>query len=212
MAIQHHIKNTYFEGLVWNITESPDFFIEQLQLSTEQQIVIQEKYKHPTALKQWLASRHSLQLLFQTSFANFHKNVHGKLESANTEQQLSISHSDDYIAVVKASTAIGVDIQTFNPKLSRIASKFIDYKLLQQLQKSPLYQDYLHVYWGVKEALFKAYGLGQVNFINHLHISPFEMTKSGTTTAQLNKPNFKATYNVFYEKTEDYYLCIVTKQ
>lgn len=212
MAIQHYTKNTNFEGLVWNISESPEFFMEQLQLSTTQCTNIQEKYKHPTALKQWLASRHSLQLLFQTSFANFHKNTHGKLELADSQQQLSISHSDDYIAVVKASAAIGVDIQTFNPKLSRIASKFIAKELLSQLQKSSLYQDYLHVYWGIKEALFKAYGLGQVNFINHLHIHPFEIAQSGTTTAQISKPNFKATYHVFYEKTEDYYLCVVTKQ
>ena len=210
MAIHQKYHQSDFELLVWKIEETLKFFEKELALSSEQCEQLQGNFKNQEALLQWLASRCGLQLLFDRPFDDFKKNEQGKLELLDQSARLSISHSDQFIAVVKAPQAVGVDIQAPTPKLQRIASKYIDASLLEQLKQTEHYDDYLHIYWGIKEALFKAYGLGKVNFIEHLHIAPFEFTAQGQTTAQLIKPNFKASYQVFYEKTEDYYLCVVT--
>lgn len=201
-----------FELLIWDITESNHFFAKALELSINELDLLQQKYSNPIAFQQWLASRHALQQLFKTSHKDFQKNEAGKLELKDKQQQLSISHSTTYIAVAKAKQPIGIDLQVSTPKLERIASKYLAEELLIELKKSPNYIDYLHFYWGIKEALFKAYGLGKVDFIQHLHIDFFDNISKGTTRATILKPNFQASYQVFYEKTANYYLCIVTKE
>lgn len=201
-----------FEVLIWNITEPLLFFVEALELTGSELVLLQQKYRKPIAFQQWLASRCGLQQLFNTSHRAFQKNETGKLELKNKLYQLSLSHSANYIAVAKAKQSIGLDLQVRTPKLERIASKYLALELLVELKKSPYYVDYLHIYWGIKEALFKAYGLGKVDFIKHLHIEFFHDTSKGNTRATILKPNFKASYQVFYEKTTNYYLCVVTKE
>lgn len=211
MAIKLQYQLSSFELLIWELTEPLPFYVEQLQLSPTQLEQLEQNFTNPVALLEWLASRYCLQLLLERAYTDFKKNEHGKLELVDQSWKLSISHSNQRIAVVKSKLDIGIDIQVLSPKLQRIASKYIAPKLLAELRDSPQYIDYLHIYWGIKEALFKAYGLGQVNFIKHLHISPFVFEQKGVTKAKITKENFEADYEVFYEKKEDYYLCIVTK-
>ncbi|BDS13701.1 4'-phosphopantetheinyl transferase family protein [Aureispira anguillae] len=211
MPILLKYQQSNFELLIWQIIESSSSLEQQLQLPKNQSLLLQKKYSHSEAWQQWLASRCGLQELFNTSYLNFQKNKLGKLELIDQSFQLSISHSGNYISVAKSKQPIGIDLQVPSPKLERIAAKYIAPKVLSTLKNSPYYIDYLHLYWGIKEALFKAYGQGQVNFIQHLHISPFAISRQGTTTAKIIKPAFEATYKVFYEKTSNYYLCVVTK-
>jgi len=201
-----------FKAFIGVIAEPLHSFVETLELTNSELILLQQKYSDPLAFQQWLASRCLLQQLLNTSHRDFQKNKLGKLELKDQDQQLSLSHSDGYIAVARSKQAIGIDLQVPTPKLERIAPKYLDAKLLVKLQKSPNYIDYLHLYWGIKEALFKAYGLGKVNFIKHLHIEPFDYSNKGNTRASILKPNFQANYQVFYEKTANYYLCVVTKE
>lgn len=211
MAIQLQYEHPSFELLVWKITESIPFFAEQLELSPLEFDNLKQRFKNSSSLLEWLASRYCLQVFFEKPYTSFKKNSAGKLELIDQPSELSISHSNQQIAIVKSTSKIGVDIQVCTPKLERIASKYINENLLLDLKKTANYVDYLHIYWGIKEALFKAYGLGKVDFIKHLHINPFTFEKEGITLAQILKPNFKADYNVFYQKKEAYYLCIVTK-
>jgi len=211
MPVLQTYQSPTFEVLIWNATEPLPFFIKALELTNSELVLLQQKYRKPIAFRQWLASRCGLQQLFNTSHRAFQKNETGKLELKDTPYQLSVSHSASYIAVAKSKQAVGLDLQVPSPKLERIASKYLAPELLIELKKSPNYIDYLHIYWGIKEALFKAYGLGKVDFIQHLHVKPFEDTAKGKTFASILKPNFKANYQVFYEKTATYYLCVVTK-
>ena len=212
MAIHSKYLNNSFELLVWDITESIYFFIEKLSLSPEYVEELNQNFKHHNSLLQWLASRYLLQYLFNRPFTDFIKNKKGKLEIKDNSWNLSISHSLNKVAVVRSQKKIGIDIQVLTPKLIRIAPKYIDIITLKKLQSTQFYNDYLHIYWGVKEALFKAFGLGQVNFIEHLHIDPFVFQQEGETTAEVIKNNFEINYRVFYQKKEDYYLCVVTEE
>jgi len=211
MAIQLQYQHPSFELLVWKITESIPFLVEQLGLSAVEFDDLKQRFKNSSSLLEWLASRYCLQVFFEKPYTYFKKNTSGKLELIDKSSKLSISHSNQQIAIVKSKSDIGVDIQISTPKLQRIASKYIDEDLLAHLKKTDNYVDYLHIYWGIKEALFKAYGLGKVDFIKHLHITAFSFEEEGETLATISKPNFKANYQVFYQKKEDYYLCIVTK-
>lgn len=216
MPIHYKEKLPPVQILVWNHTEPEKFFQQALVLNPMQQEKLDQQYKHVTARLDWLASRHALQLLCGQHCSSFYKDTAGKLRVSCNPFYYSISHSGTYVAAVQAATTVGVDIQIPSSKLSRIAHKYIAPTVLSLLQTSPSqYQDYLHYYWGIKEALFKAYGRGQVNFIEHLHILPFEAKDQGYTLGRLQKPPSPSSsigeetwYKIFYKKTTDYYLCL----
>ena len=204
-------QESKFECLIWKIDESAHFFSSKLNIHAVALKQIQLKYRHNDTKVQWLASRYCLELLFERPYQNFIKDNKGKPSLIDQSYELSISHCSRYTAVVKSSYNIGVDIQQSTNKLQRIAHKYISKEILNHLETSPHYLAYLHLYWGIKEALFKAYGKGKLNFIQHLHIKDFVYSAKGTTKAQIIKDDIRIDYDVFFEQQEDFYLCIVTK-
>lgn len=209
MPIHYQTQQSLAQILVWEHTEPTSFFEKALALNTSQQEYLNTTFKHAPARLDWLASRHALQLLCGQHCSTFYKDAAGKLRVSDNPFYYSISHSGAYVAAVQASSEVGIDVQTPNAKLARIAHKYIAPSVLSMLQQAPEhYQDYLHYYWGIKEALFKAYGKGKVNFIHHLHILPFAPKAEGYTLARLQKPTEEAWFRVFYKKIGEYYLCV----
>lgn len=207
---QYQLWTAPNQVLIWKATETATFFEQQLPLSTAAQLALAQRYTHAHSRRDWMASRYALQQLCGQHCSCFYKDAAGKLRVPNTPLYFSISHSGLFAAAIQSTTPVGIDIQVPNAKLQRIAHKYIAPNVLDQLRKSPHYIDYLHYYWGIKEALFKAYGKGQVNFIEHLHLLPFPALEQGYTHAQLIKSTERHAYVVFYKKTIDYYLCAVT--
>lgn len=209
MPLIEKIEKEYFTYAIWQVTEPMVFFEGQLGLTTAESRQLEKKYTNTTARLNWMASRHLIQQLTQKKSKELAKTKAGKLILPNTNQHISISHSGDWVTVIVAKQAVGIDIQIPTPKLERIAAKYIEKKRLESLQTgATAYEDYLHYYWGIKEALFKAYGLGKVDYRQHLIVEPFAHGAIGETTAWVCKPDFEGKYQVFYQKTKDYYLCI----
>jgi len=72
--------------------------------------------------------------------------------------------------------------------------------------------EHLHVYWGAKEALYKAYGRKKIDFKEHLHVKPFQYNlRSGRTTAKIEKGDLKMNFKVYYKKIKSYILVWVTE-
>lgn len=205
-------QDPLFECLIWKIDESAPYFIHKLGMNAAAQKQLQLKFKHEGSKIQWLAARHSLELLFDRSYHDFVKDKKGKSSLVGHSLELSISHCSRYTCVIKSRLKVGIDIQQQTTKLSKIASKYIDSQTLRRLQLSEHIDAYLHFYWGIKEALFKAYGKGQLNFIEHLHIDEFNYSPKGKTNAQIIKANRSIDYDVFFEQKEDFYLCIVIQK
>lgn len=209
MPIDYQTQQPNSQLLVWEHTEPASFFQQALALTPSQQEYLNTTFKHAPARLDWLASRHALQLLCGQHCSSFYKDRAGKLRVPDNPFYYSISHSGLYVAAVQAGKTVGIDVQVPNAKLTRIAHKYIAPVVLTMLQQCPEhYQDYLHYYWGIKEALFKAYGKGKVNFIEHLQILPFPAQAEGHTLACLKKPTEEAWFRVFYKKTAAYYLCV----
>jgi phosphopantetheinyl transferase len=209
MPIIENIQKDDYTLLVWKVQEPNSFFEQQLQLSPTEKENLFKRFKYPEALTNWMVSRFLLQQLTSIDFRALKRTSQGKLTLPDSTQHISISHSGQWIAVALSEKAIGIDIQTSTPKLAKIAAKYIEANRLRVLQNQPtiIYQDYLHYYWGIKEALFKAYGLGKVDYRTHLQIKYFDHQLKGNTTASIIKPNYEGMYQINYLKTEDYYLC-----
>jgi phosphopantetheinyl transferase len=167
--IYNHSINNYTKIGVWHITEAEDFFFEKFSL--------QQTITHPHKRLQHLAGRHLLSILFPSFPTVLIKIASTKKPFLEDEAfHFSISHCGDYAAaIVSTNNRVGVDIETPHPKIERIQHKFITPQEQVVLQNfSSNMPQMLTMAWSIKEAIFKWYGLGQVDFKKHLQINSFQ--------------------------------------
>jgi 4'-phosphopantetheinyl transferase len=120
----------------------------------------------------------------------------------------SLSHSQGIIAAMLSDTPCGCDIQVMVGKLARIATKFLHPDEAAFLQTLPTaqYLVVLHLIWSVKESLYKAYGLKQLEFKEHIRMDTFDWNGwEGTTVGYVTKGAFHQRYAVCfaYHPAED---------
>jgi phosphopantetheinyl transferase len=112
-----------------------------------------------------LASRAALDFLFPESTI-FYENKKPLLTDGS---HLSFSHNAHYAVCARSLHApIGIDLEGARPELlTKIQHKFL-HEEEQKLVTSP--RD-LQIIWGAKEALYKFFGHGGVDFKDHLRIT-----------------------------------------
>ena len=169
MVYQQNI-NPYTRLGVWHITESESFFI--------QQVPVQRNITHPHKRLQHLAGR----FLLKELFPNFPYELIRIADTRkpfleNEAYHFSISHCGDYAAVmVSSENRVGVDVEGISSKVGKVKHKFLsvaEQEMLQALlQDNHLHHDtkFLTLAWSIKESLFKWYGIGEMDFIEHMHI------------------------------------------
>ncbi|HPH83808.1 MAG TPA: 4'-phosphopantetheinyl transferase superfamily protein [Ferruginibacter sp.] len=155
---------------VWHIAEAEDFFLAKVPL--------QKTITHPHKRLQHLAGR----MLLTELFSDFPLSL---IEIADTRKpflpneafHFSISHCGDYAAaMVSKVNRVGVDIEIISEKVGRIKDKFLSEK--EQLMLTRAFEDQheispesaLTLAWSFKEAMFKWFGDGGVDFRKHLLI------------------------------------------
>lgn len=165
---------------IWHITESADFFQENAPL--------QRSITHPHKRLQHLAGRYLLSQLF-------HDFPYDEILIADTrkpylpEEQyhFSISHCGDYAAaIISRHARVGIDIEIPTPKIARIAHKFLsEAERLQfgitenTMPDIPL----LTILWSAKEAIYKWWSYGGVDFSEQISLQPFTEANEGTLKA-----------------------------
>ncbi|MEM1120853.1 MAG: 4'-phosphopantetheinyl transferase superfamily protein, partial [Bacteroidota bacterium] len=196
---------------VWQIEETEDYFQERLELFPSE---VRQLSKIKGRLRlEWLASRWLLHRLSGRQLRGAClKDEFGKPYLTGSNFEISISHSREVVAVIAAPYNIGIDIQQEVSKIERIAKKFVrpvEKNSLQSTTKIP----HLHIYWGAKEALYKAYGRKQLGFVRHLHVDPFVFDLAiGRTTAAIHKDDFHQYFDLFYENVAGFYLVYVIER
>ena len=190
---------------IWEITETEDFFIEKLDLfPTEKEYIATLKGRRKL---EWLAGRYLLHYMSGRAIRGACiKDEFGKPYLEDSPYQISISHSRELASVIAAPFSIGIDIQKLVGKIERIAHKFMRDNEMESLEEGTRLE-HLHVYWGAKEALYKAYGRRELDFKKHIHIEPFAYDlESGFCSGQVLKGDFKARYQIWYERRGDFIL------
>jgi phosphopantetheinyl transferase len=158
---QHQINETTRLG-IWKIEENEDFFKNNVSL--------QRNVTHPHKRLQHLAGRFLLQFLFPAF-------PYGLIRIADTRKpflpdeqyHFSISHCGDYAAaIVSSDHRVGIDIEIPLEKIVRIRNKFLNKEEFRHFPVSDI--NYLTLFWSAKEAVFKWYGEGGVDFREHIHL------------------------------------------
>jgi phosphopantetheinyl transferase len=162
---QHSINDATKLG-IWKIEEPESFFLRKVPL--KQQVT------HPYKRLQHLAGRMLLPELFEDFplqeiiIADTRKPF---LE--DEEYHFSISHCGNFAgAIASRENRVGVYIELISPRLKGISSKFLTEDERKYLEKwqylSTLHLQMITIIWSAKEAIFKWYGAGNVDFRKHM--------------------------------------------
>jgi len=162
---QHNINQNTKLG-VWHIEEPESFFLKRVPLKRD--------VSHPHKRLQHLAGRYLLPVLFDDF--PLEEIVIADTRRPFLEKEryhFSISHCGDYAAaIVSSKNRVGVDIEIVSPRIQDVEHKF-----LSAPERALVFGDdhlttsrdrLLTMLWSAKESLYKWYGLGQIDFRDHM--------------------------------------------
>ena len=207
LVYQQNINETT-KLAVWQISEPASFFSGEG--------IIYREIAHPQKRLQHLAGRYLLREVFP-DFPYEHLDItaSNKPFLKNGQYQFSISHGRDFVAVIVSKDhQVGIDIELVHPKINSISHKFLNESEEQLLAKLPIQagsgnftkEMVLTLVWSVKEAMFKWYGKGAVDFKKHLNIFAFDFDgKKGIASSRCHLEDDRD-LNVYLSMMDEYSL------
>ncbi len=186
---------------VWKVTESESFFLKEKNLGWD--FAELDKLKGGRRME-WIASRYLIQKITSKIYS-ITKDKYGKPQIMPQDYQISISHSDGYVAAITSSKDVGIDIQKKVHKITRIAHKYVN-SSEDEYVNNRFYLSNLHLIWGAKESLFKAYGRKEVDYKKDLNILPFTYRKNGRFKGTISKMGYNHTFQFENKFFNNFYL------
>ncbi len=171
------IYQKYIDGqttlALWHITEGETFFAQKVNLQTD--------IAHPHKRLQHLAGRMLLKEL-QPAFPLQRILIAGNKRPflPDDSWRFSISHCGDFAAaIISESRIVGIDAEITKPVIEKISYKFIGETEKNLLLELPCtYTQALTIAWSAKEAMFKWYALGKVDFKADMQLLKIELWRN----------------------------------
>ncbi len=159
---------------LWQIAESPEDLLLSVSLSEAQKEDF-KKRKTKAGQQGFLAARLALhQLTPEASELQMNENGVPTLPHL----YCSLSHTAHYAVAVVAEEAVGVDIESYRPKIERIAQKFTHPKEIDFLPQTDKRIEMLTRLWTAKEAIYKAVQKPGLSLSNQIQIAPFSLAST----------------------------------
>jgi phosphopantetheinyl transferase len=204
---QHQINETTRLG-IWKIEETEEFFKGNVPLHRD--------VTHPHKRLQHLAGRFLLQFLFPDfPFSLIEIADTRKPFLPNEQYHFSISHCGDYAAaIVSRDKRVGIDIEIPVEKIGSIMHKFLSAKehglfnLVPGAETNATINSYNEptILWSAKEAVFKWYGEGNVDFRRQIQL---KKQNEGTETIDCFFSKADAELIIHYRQFDDLVLAWV---
>lgn len=197
MIIQtHQIENVWI--YIWQSTESTAELWKNIpendNLRQQLQTIGNEK-----RCREKLAVQCLLAEIFPNGY-QLQYTASGKPYLKHPHKHLSISHSQDLVAIAIADQNVGIDIQHTDKRLINLQSRFVGTSEYIQ----PTHQlSHLLLHWCAKEAAFKYLDEQGVDFTKHLHVQPFNVASAGTFLVGEQKTTQQQTLTAHYQLLPD---------
>ena len=150
--------------LLWQAEEESVWFKEQLNVVPE----LWEEYEslaNEAIRYRWLASRYAVQQVSQQSPLKLIKELSGKPILPESENHISLSHCDGYVAAIHGDTPVGIDVERISHRAQKIKNYFLRDEELELLGKE---NEALILAWSAKESIFKWYGKQNLGYKSQL--------------------------------------------
>jgi len=196
---------------IWKIEETAEELLERLQLDESENATLQRFSKGKRTLH-WLASRVLLRYVLKTDeFILCPSDENGKPYLPDYPYEISFTHSYDYAGLILSQKGpCGIDLEIVKDKVLRIREKFMKPNELACIRKDHIEQ--LYACWCAKEAVYKLQGNKGISFLENITILPFQYNPQGVMTVVLEKNQSKQSFQVYYEKFQDYMLGYVVDE
>ena len=182
---------------VWKITESEE---ELRRLSSVPADELEEisYIKSESLRKQKFAVRALLDIMFgEKVYLSHHDN--GKPYIENSATNISITHTDKYVAVILNDTEeVGIDCESLDRDFSAVEKKALSEEEIESLDEDKR-NEQLAIYWCAKEAIYKKMSQYKVDFAEQIEIDDFRMRGEGELEATfIQKDGFEEELRLQY--------------
>lgn len=133
----------------------------------DEAFVREKNIHHPMKQKQFYAGRRLLRSLVGADAVINYDQYGGPIVANKKNTEVSLSHSANMVACACSNIAIGIDIQQEDEKFERVKFRFMSPLELAESEKTDC-PDYVQFCWSAKEAMFKAFRKGNINFRQQL--------------------------------------------
>ena len=182
---------------VWQITETEEELRKLGSVPADEMEEI-SFIKSESLRKQRLAVRALLCELFgENVYLIHHDNVKPYLE--NTVTNISISHTDKYVAVILNDTEdVGIDIESLARDFSAVERKALSEDEIDDLDDDKK-NEQLAIYWCAKEAIFKRISAYNVDFAEQIEVERFRPRGEGELEATfIHKDGYEEEFELEY--------------
>jgi len=181
---------------IWKITESADSLFAAFQFSENEDTEF-NKFIIDKRRIEYLATRLLLQQLLNKKNEIVHEKS-GRPLIKNSNLNISISHSADFVVIFISNHSIGIDVENVNRKIDRVTNRFLHPDELAWVKKSGNLQSLKILLWCAKEAIFKCSCQAGVQFDTQIYVSPFDFEKSNFFKGKLTTINGEENFNMWY--------------
>ncbi|WP_367916527.1 4'-phosphopantetheinyl transferase superfamily protein [Leadbetterella sp. DM7] len=157
--------------VVWNLSETLEELQELTPLTPEEKEAW-DAISVPAKKREFLAGKYVLEKacrLLNIAYGGMEKDEHGKPHLAGRKYEISLTHTEDFIAVVfSGHCPVGIDLEKPREQIFRILPRLYSPEEVAAVNGN---LDTATIYWSAKEALYKLYGKRSVDFKKHLRLS-----------------------------------------
>ncbi len=172
---------------VWELKEDEYSLLDLASLSEADRGSF-SKISNPGRRLEWLAVRVLLKEFYHLQ-PSIDYNENGKPILVNHNDKISISHSGRMVGIsLHSSKSPGIDVEMLNPRIYKIANRFLSEKEKAGLGDTPSVEQ-LTVIWGAKEVMFKVYEHGGITFKDDFYVEPFAKSTKGSLMGIITKDN-----------------------
>ncbi len=192
---------------VWEINEAESFFLEKVSLKRE--------ITHPQKRLQHLAGRYLLGYLFPDFPAELIEIADTRKPFLPNEQyHFSISHCGNFAAAIVSKTErVGIDVELLTPRVEKIKHKFLHPEELLMVDRATIDRiQLLTLLWSAKEAMFKWWGNGDVDFSEVLRIWQMPDELQGKINVSFQKNEIDIALQLDYSLMNVLTLCWVNSK
>nr|WP_319512215.1 4'-phosphopantetheinyl transferase superfamily protein [uncultured Draconibacterium sp.] len=180
-------KITIPDGTIglWELSETADDLLKVCQLNPTDTARL-AGFTAEKRRKEFMASRLLLQKLLPQYPEIIYDKCNGKPSLKATDLNISITHSDNLVAIILSHKKIGIDIEQQNRNIDRVVPRFANSAEIDFIEKSKNPQLVKILLWSAKEAIYKCCGIQGIQFNEQINIGLFDYQSQHHFSGSLN--------------------------
>ena len=195
---QTSVTNDVTEVYIWHITENEEDITSLVNEDTLSELQ-DKKFTNARRRIEWLTTRALLYSVYPDAQIRYYPCGKPYLHNAFGEKCLSISHTDDWVALAISTQPIGIDIERWSDRPFHLAQRFLSHEEMLQLYSDVHPQTLATRLWTAKEAAFKCFDQSTTQVITDIIVHQSAQSQSTLLAQGLGQDDKGLVHQVDFE-------------